>query len=250
MIKAIGTAARRELQRELGCQVHLDLSVRVRRDWRADEGCSTASGSPECAGPRPAQELRTSVGARARLRSSRCARQVELGANTKGTLTTRSRRRSRGDLVVLARARVRGDEAVARVAPPRRVRAVAGGAPAGVERVAPLRAPRELLKRRGSTPLTTTASSSRPSCACEPILELERLGDGHLAGVRDREVAQRARSSSSSLTGRVWPRSGRRARSRRTSTASAASPAHGRWPARRGPPGHSCRRACASARPA
>jgi len=38
MIKAIGTAARRELQRELDCQVHLDLSVRVRRDWRADEG--------------------------------------------------------------------------------------------------------------------------------------------------------------------------------------------------------------------
>jgi GTPase len=38
MIKAIGTAARRELQRELGCQVHLDLSVRVRPDWRADAG--------------------------------------------------------------------------------------------------------------------------------------------------------------------------------------------------------------------
>ncbi len=38
MIKAIGTAARRELQRELGSQVHLDLSVRVRRDWRGDEG--------------------------------------------------------------------------------------------------------------------------------------------------------------------------------------------------------------------
>ncbi|MGO9447355.1 MAG: GTPase Era [Solirubrobacteraceae bacterium] len=38
MIKAIGTAARRELERELGSQVHLDLSVRVRRDWRADEG--------------------------------------------------------------------------------------------------------------------------------------------------------------------------------------------------------------------
>ena len=37
MIKAIGTAARRELEREIGCQVHLDLSVRVRRDWRADE---------------------------------------------------------------------------------------------------------------------------------------------------------------------------------------------------------------------
>jgi len=37
MIKAIGIAARRELERELGEQVHLDLSVRVRRDWRADE---------------------------------------------------------------------------------------------------------------------------------------------------------------------------------------------------------------------
>jgi GTPase len=38
MIKAIGIAARRELERELGCHVHLDLSVRVRRDWRADDG--------------------------------------------------------------------------------------------------------------------------------------------------------------------------------------------------------------------
>jgi GTP-binding protein Era len=38
MIKAIGIAARRESERELGCQVHLDLSVRVRRDWRGDEG--------------------------------------------------------------------------------------------------------------------------------------------------------------------------------------------------------------------
>jgi GTP-binding protein Era len=37
MIKAIGSAARRELQRELDSRVHLDLSVRVRRDWRADE---------------------------------------------------------------------------------------------------------------------------------------------------------------------------------------------------------------------
>jgi GTP-binding protein Era len=38
MIKAIGVAARRELERELGSQVYLDLSVRVRRDWRGDEG--------------------------------------------------------------------------------------------------------------------------------------------------------------------------------------------------------------------
>jgi GTPase len=38
MIKAIGVAARRELERELGVHVHLDVSVRVRRDWRGDEG--------------------------------------------------------------------------------------------------------------------------------------------------------------------------------------------------------------------
>jgi GTP-binding protein Era len=37
MIKAIGAAARRELERELGVRVHLDLSVRVRRSWRADD---------------------------------------------------------------------------------------------------------------------------------------------------------------------------------------------------------------------
>jgi GTPase len=37
MIKAIGTAARRAIERELGTQVHLELSVRVRRHWRADE---------------------------------------------------------------------------------------------------------------------------------------------------------------------------------------------------------------------
>ena len=37
-VKAIGSAGRREVERELGEQVYLDLSVRVRRDWRADEG--------------------------------------------------------------------------------------------------------------------------------------------------------------------------------------------------------------------
>ncbi|HVL94310.1 MAG TPA: GTPase Era [Solirubrobacteraceae bacterium] len=37
MIKSIGTAARREIERELARRVHLDLSVRVRRSWRADD---------------------------------------------------------------------------------------------------------------------------------------------------------------------------------------------------------------------
>ena len=37
-IKEIGTAARAELERELGAQVFLDLQVRVRRRWRKDDG--------------------------------------------------------------------------------------------------------------------------------------------------------------------------------------------------------------------
>jgi GTPase len=37
MIKSIGIAARRAIERELGTRVHLDLSVRVRRHWRTDE---------------------------------------------------------------------------------------------------------------------------------------------------------------------------------------------------------------------
>jgi GTPase len=37
-IKEIGTAARRELERELGGRVFLDLQVRVRKRWRRDEG--------------------------------------------------------------------------------------------------------------------------------------------------------------------------------------------------------------------
>ena len=37
MVKAIGTAARREIERELGQRVHLDLTVKVRRGWRGDD---------------------------------------------------------------------------------------------------------------------------------------------------------------------------------------------------------------------
>lgn len=38
MVREIGTAARRELERELGTRVFLDLQVRVRKHWRRDEG--------------------------------------------------------------------------------------------------------------------------------------------------------------------------------------------------------------------
>jgi GTP-binding protein Era len=38
MISSIGRAARKELERELDARVHLDLTVRVRPRWRADDG--------------------------------------------------------------------------------------------------------------------------------------------------------------------------------------------------------------------
>jgi GTP-binding protein Era len=38
MVREIGTAARRELERELGARVYLDLRVRVRERWRRDDG--------------------------------------------------------------------------------------------------------------------------------------------------------------------------------------------------------------------
>jgi GTP-binding protein Era len=38
MVKAVGVAARREIERATGQRVHLDLTVRVRKGWRRDEG--------------------------------------------------------------------------------------------------------------------------------------------------------------------------------------------------------------------
>jgi GTP-binding protein Era len=37
MVREIGTAARKELERDLGARVFLDLQVRVRRRWRRNE---------------------------------------------------------------------------------------------------------------------------------------------------------------------------------------------------------------------
>ena len=38
MVREIGTGARKEIEHELGTRVHLDLTVKVRRGWRRDEG--------------------------------------------------------------------------------------------------------------------------------------------------------------------------------------------------------------------
>jgi GTPase len=38
MVRAVGTAARKEIERELDRRVHLELIVRVRKGWRRDDG--------------------------------------------------------------------------------------------------------------------------------------------------------------------------------------------------------------------
>ena len=38
MVKAVGTAARKEIERLLDRRIHLELNVRVRKGWRRDEG--------------------------------------------------------------------------------------------------------------------------------------------------------------------------------------------------------------------
>jgi GTP-binding protein Era len=37
MVRAVGTAARKEIELITGHRAHLDLRVRVRKDWRGDD---------------------------------------------------------------------------------------------------------------------------------------------------------------------------------------------------------------------
>ena len=65
MIKAIGTAARKEIEEATGSRVHLELIVRVRKGWRGDEACWTGWGSSSHRRPRSgAVESTACVGAR------------------------------------------------------------------------------------------------------------------------------------------------------------------------------------------
>ena len=63
MVKSIGTAARREIERELGRRIHLDLAVKVRRGWRGDEaildrlGIEPSASASRAAAPTPRQML-------------------------------------------------------------------------------------------------------------------------------------------------------------------------------------------------
>jgi GTP-binding protein Era len=47
MIKAIGTAARKELERFFDARVFLDLHVKVRAEWREDERMLDQLGLPQ-----------------------------------------------------------------------------------------------------------------------------------------------------------------------------------------------------------
>jgi len=38
MVRAIGTSARKEIEHELPGRAHLDLTIKVRKGWRRDEG--------------------------------------------------------------------------------------------------------------------------------------------------------------------------------------------------------------------
>ena len=44
MIKRIGTAARKNIEKMLGCKVYLDLYVKVREDWQNNEAILRETG--------------------------------------------------------------------------------------------------------------------------------------------------------------------------------------------------------------
>ena len=44
MIKRIGTAARKNIERMLGCKVYLDLYVKVREDWQNNDAILKETG--------------------------------------------------------------------------------------------------------------------------------------------------------------------------------------------------------------
>ena len=44
MIKRIGTSARKNIEKMLGCKVYLDLYVKVREDWQNNEAILRETG--------------------------------------------------------------------------------------------------------------------------------------------------------------------------------------------------------------
>ncbi len=105
------------------------------------------------------------------------------------------------------------------------------------------------LKRCGSSAFTITVSSVRPIWLADALLQLERLGDRHVAGQRHRHVCaalavlEQLAHAVSLLRDRPHARD-RREGLRRSRACRARCPSRGR-PAR---PGHSPRRAAPSAR--
>ena len=70
MIKAIGTAARLELERFFAAKVFLDLHVKVRADWRDDDRTLSDLGLPD--GPKRSARPSAPLISRCRVRKSPC----------------------------------------------------------------------------------------------------------------------------------------------------------------------------------
>ena len=98
---------------------------------------------------------------------------------------------------------------------------------------------------RGSTPLTTTASSSMPELVAQPLLQIDRLVHRDLLRKRHRQHAGAVGVAHELVDDqRLAADRARPARPPRRWTARAASPARGRWPGRPRSPGRTRRPRC------
>ena len=178
MIKAIGTAARRELERALGSMCTSTCRYGCGVTGAPTRGCWTAWASPSdgrCSDLRRARSLRSRRSAIRRAPRGPAAAPHEGDADD-----SKSRRRRRASWFCWKRARsctaraaCDGGVATARGCPPRRacVRRATAAARARRPRSA---GARRSLKRRGSRPLTRTAAG-RARRLAQSVLELERL---------------------------------------------------------------------------
>ena len=90
MIRDIGSSARSALGRLWGTEVHLDLTVRVRKRWRDDESMLRGSASDGGADP-PRSRRCAALGLRAMRRSARARAPPPTGRPTSPRLRATSR---------------------------------------------------------------------------------------------------------------------------------------------------------------
>ena len=251
MIKAIGTAARRELERELGLpRAPRPVGARAPRLARR-----RGAARPARASTRAGCVAEAAARALAAIRSSACGSSPRLPQERDGDHVEAALRRRRAPGCA-GSARARAPRA--RRAPPRaaaRARRRLRSAPAAARsRPSPssaaMRRSSAALKRRGSSAVDDHRVELAPELLGEALLELERLGDRHLGALRHGQIARCARgrrAARAPCCACVGHRAHARDRPERVA-ASAACRARDPSRARRARPGHSRRRAAASAR--